>query len=146
MTKEINEIKTDDIATRLLTLDENVFRKLKRIKMMCEKNERSTEWINIIITAYYNIDCVSPYNGLDNVISMLNSSDMTNDIPMISEEIISISNDIEKLKAIIRAINKLCGSHHRIFLLIPDNLILNTICICSNICGPINIKFCFFKR
>ena len=109
MTKEINEIKTDDIATRLLTLDENVFRKLKRIKMMCEKNERSTEWINIIITAYYNIDCVSPYNGLDNVISMLNSSDMTNDIPMISEEIISISNDIEKLKAIIRAINKLCG-------------------------------------
>ena len=110
MKNEINEIKTDDIATRLLTLDENVFRKLKRIKMMCEKNERSTEEIDSIISAYWNIDCKSsPYNGLDNVISMLNSSDMANDIPMISEEIISISNDIESLKTAIRKINELCG-------------------------------------
>ena len=116
MSKEINEIKTtvveyylDAIDTGLLLLDDNIMRKMRRIKILCEKNERSTEWIDIIITAYYNIDCVSPYNGLDNVISMLNSSDMANDIPMISEEIISISNDIEKLKIIIRAINKLCG-------------------------------------
>ena len=109
MTKEINEIKTDDIATRLLTLDENVFRKLKRIKMMCEKNERSTEEIDSIIEAYFNIECVSPYEGLDNVVALLNNSDMANDIPMISEEIISISDDIKNLKTVIRRINELCG-------------------------------------
>lgn len=104
MSKEINEA----IDTRLLILDDSVLRKLRRIKMMCEKNERSTEWIDIIITAYYNIECVRPYNGLDNVISMLNSSDMAND-PMVSKEIISISDDIETLKTIIRRINELCG-------------------------------------
>ena len=106
--KKIEAFDVDDVSTKLIIIEDDVLRRLRRLRIISETTNRvSASAVEALRLAYWTTDYQSPYEGLDNVMNM--ATRMMSKFPMISEELISISSDIEKIKTIISKINEYCG-------------------------------------